>query len=77
MATHDSTRPRPPAARAPLTPMQRLGWPVKDWAAAAGIGRSTIYELISEGSIKSVKFRSKRLIITSPAEWLQSLRGAA
>ena len=55
----------------------RFGWSINDWAAAAGISRASTYELMTAGSIESVKFGAKRLITTHPKTWLDSLKGAA
>ena len=56
---------------------ERFGWSVNDWAAAAGISRASVYELLSEHSLETVKFGGKRLILTHPKSWLESLKGAA
>lgn len=54
---------------------ERYGWPVKDWAAAAGISRASVYNLLAEKKIASVKYLAKRIITTHPREFLESLRG--
>ncbi len=54
---------------------ERYGWSVNDWAAAAGISRASVYELLP--NLETVKFGGKRLILTHPKDWLQSLKGAA
>lgn len=62
----------------PSDARDRFGWPVNDWAAAVGISRASAYNLMTEGKIQSVKYLSKRLIITHPREFLASLaRGEA
>jgi hypothetical protein len=55
---------------------ERLGWPVSDWAKAAGISRASVYNLLAENKIQSVKYLSKRIITTHPREFLESLRKA-
>ena len=55
----------------------RYGWPVIDWAAAAGISRASTWNLIKENRVESVKFLSRRIITTHPKDFLLSLRGAA
>lgn len=58
-------------------PTNRYGWPVIDWAAAAGISRASTWNLIKENRVESVKFLSRRLVLTHPKDFLLSLRGAA
>lgn len=55
----------------------KAGWRVNEWAAAAGVSRSTTYELIDERRITSVKLGAARIITTSPAAFLASLAEAA
>lgn len=57
--------------------IDRFGWSVNDWAAAAGISRASVYELMTAKRIETVKFGGKRLVITHPRAWLESLKGAA
>lgn len=56
---------------------ERYGWPVNDWAKAAGISRASVYNLLAENKLESVKYLSKRIITTHPREFLDSLKGAA
>jgi excisionase family DNA binding protein len=41
---------------------------VEETAAALNIGRSTVFELLKEGSIRSVKIRSATRILSSEVE---------
>jgi hypothetical protein len=65
--------PVAPSAPAPV----KAGWRVKPWAFEAGISVSSVYELLAAGRIDSVKFGGARIILTSPATFLASLRRAA
>lgn len=56
---------------------ERFGWPVNDWAKAAGISRASVYNLLTEKKLDSVKYLNKRLIVTHPREFLESLRAVA
>ncbi|NQW11055.1 MAG: hypothetical protein HQ481_14400 [Alphaproteobacteria bacterium] len=56
---------------------ERYGWSVNDWSAAAGISRSSTYELITSGDLETAKFGNRRIISTHPREWIESLKGAA
>lgn len=56
---------------------EKLGWSCKDWQHATGISHSSVYELLKANKLDSVKFLGKRLILTSPRDFLESLRGAA
>lgn len=55
----------------------QLGWPVKDWEAATSLSHTTVYSLLKSGRIDSVKLGSKRLILTSPSDFLASLKKGA
>lgn len=57
--------------------VDKFGWSVNNWSAAADVSRSSTYELIADNKIKSVKFGGKRIILTHPREFLESLAGAA
>ena len=68
------TRGTAPAAESlAVISADRYGWPVKDWAFAVGISRSTAWNLLKEGRISSVSIGVKRIITTHPAEYLESL----
>jgi hypothetical protein len=56
---------------------QKFGWKVTEWSNAVGCSRSRTYELIAEQRIDSIKLGSSRLIVTHPADFLASLKGAA
>lgn len=51
----------------------RVAWTVKEWGSATRLGKTKIYELIKEKQIRSVKSGVKRLITTSPGEYLNGL----
>lgn len=55
--------------------IERYGWPVNDWAKATGISRASVYNLLAEDRIQSVKYLNKRLITTHPRDFLASLAG--
>ena len=57
--------------------VERYGWSINDWSRAAGISRSSIYELIAEQKVETTKFGGKRIILTHPRDWLRSLSEAA
>lgn len=48
--------------------MTRLLHPIPDAAVVLGIGRSTLYELISAGQIKTVKIGRRTLIAQDELE---------
>lgn len=52
---------------------EKFGWRVPEWSAATGISRSSVYELMKEKAVQSVKFGGARIIVTPPATWLASL----
>jgi excisionase family DNA binding protein len=56
---------------------EKAGWRVNEWAASAGISRSSVYELIADNRIASVRFGGARIITTAPQVFLASLVGKA
>ncbi len=48
------------------------GWSNK-WAAA-GIRSLSIYDLVEENAIESIKYRGTRLMLTCPRVWFDSLK---
>ncbi len=48
----------------------RLAYPIKEAAALAGVGRSTILRLAAEGKLRSIRIAGRRLI---PADALRDL----
>lgn len=63
------------AAEGSLLPMKPLTVTVKRARQITGLGNTTIYEMIGDGSIESVKVRGKRLIIFASLERLVSVSG--
>lgn len=51
----------------------KCGWRVSEWAAAVGLCRASVYNLLSAKTIRSVKSGSARIITTAPADYLASL----
>jgi hypothetical protein len=47
------------------------------WCADTDLSPAYCYELIAAGTVESVKIGGKRLITTSPREFVESLRGEA
>jgi len=44
---------------------------IHDFCVATRLGRTMVQKLINEGQIRSVKIGSRRLIVDTPAEFLQ------
>lgn len=57
--------------------IDRIGWPVNEWAYAAGMSRASAWGLIKQRKIESVKFGVKRLIVTHPRDFLAGLAASA
>jgi excisionase family DNA binding protein len=51
-------------------PLARIGYRVNDFCAVTGIGRTSLYELIRDGKIKTVRIAGRRIIPASEAERL-------
>jgi excisionase family DNA binding protein len=47
---------------ATVAPIERRALRINDAAAAYGVGRSTIYKLIGEGKLATVKVAGRRLV---------------
>ena len=48
----------------------RLTWSVPETLLQLGIGRTTLYSLISEGRLEAIKIGRRRLIVASSAQAL-------
>lgn len=57
--------------------IERYGWSVGDWAKAAGVSTTTVYCLLQDGRLDTVKYSRKRIILTHPKAWLDSLKTAS
>ncbi len=55
---------------------EKVGWRPREWGDAVGLCRATVYNLMNESKIASVKSGSARIIITAPAAYLASLTDA-
>jgi hypothetical protein len=49
------------------------GWSIEDWSRATSIGRTKTLELIRNGTIRSVTFGRRRILLTDPSDFLASL----
>lgn len=56
---------------------EKVTWTVKGWCEAVELSSAYAYELMGAGIIKSVKIGGKRLITTSPRDFIASLQDAA
>jgi len=57
----------------PPIPVTRVAWSVKDWAAAVSVSRVTVHRLIKADIIRSKLMGRKRLILTTPEEYVAGL----
>lgn len=51
----------------------KVGWSVEQWSHDTSICRASVWTLISSQKIKSVKHGARRIILTTPDEYLTSL----
>lgn len=52
---------------------EQVAWGVRSWAASTDLSPAFVYELLAAGKLDSVKVGGKRLILTSPRDFLASL----
>lgn len=55
--------------------VQKAGFSVTEFCFGAGIGRSKAYDLMKENRIRFVTVGRRRIITTSPADFLAGLAG--
>jgi len=51
----------------------KVGWRINECAGDVGICRASVYNLMTRGRLRSVKSGASRIILTSPAEYVESL----
>ena len=51
----------------------KVGWRINEWAGDVGICRASVYNLMTRGRLRVVKSGASRIILTSPAEYVESL----
>lgn len=51
----------------------QVAWSIKNFCAAVDISPAYAYELLAAGKIRAVKVGGKRLITTSPRDFIASL----
>jgi excisionase family DNA binding protein len=49
-------------------PLKRLGYRVNDFVAITGISRSTFYDLLKDGKIKTIRIGGRRIVPAIEAE---------
>ncbi len=59
----------PPAAPPVAAPAEKLTYSIREAAGALGVGRSTLYKALSEGTLSALKLGNRTLI---PAETLRT-----
>lgn len=47
-----------------------VAWGLRDWCRATSLSKAFVYELIAAGKVESVRVGGKRLITTSPREFV-------
>lgn len=63
--------------KATAQPSTKAGWRIDEWLRDTGIqSRTTVYALANRGLIEMVKIGRKRLITTSPSEFIARVRHA-
>jgi hypothetical protein len=62
-----------PTSPTSTVPVGKVGWRVIEWGDAVGLSRASVFELLADRKIDSVKHGSARIITTSPADFLATL----
>jgi hypothetical protein len=52
----------------------KAGWRINEFAAATGLSRNGVYNLLNAKILQSVKVGDARIILTSPQEFLEKQR---
>jgi hypothetical protein len=52
---------------------EKVAWRVKEWAASVGLGQTKVFALIRDNRIRAAMIDGRRLILTSPADFVKSL----
>ena len=55
------------------TTPERAAWSIKDWAFAVGCSRVHVHRLIQKGVLKTRLMGTRRLILTTPQEFVECL----
>ena len=55
--------------------VHKVGYTIPEWCHAVGLGRSKLYLLIADGTVQSVTVGRRRIITTTPADFLAALAG--
>jgi excisionase family DNA binding protein len=63
------------AAREPARPNEPLAYRMNEFCRLVGLGRTTVYGLIADGTLPDVKIRGRRLIPRDAALALLSKNG--
>jgi hypothetical protein len=63
--------------RLPIPEDNKVAWGINEWARAIGVSRSYVTSLISSRRVQSVKLGYKRLITTSPSDFVSRLPAEA
>jgi len=56
-----------------VNPQNKVGWRVREWRGALGLGHTKTAELVKNRDVDSVMVGSARIITTSPREYLDRL----
>jgi len=57
------------------TASDRRAYRIKDFCTAYGLSRTTVYKLIADGTLKTVRIGGRRLVPVDAAEALLSIGG--
>ncbi len=57
-----------PRAPSEPVPLKRIGYRVNDFCLVTGIGRTSLYDLINSGKIRTVRIAGRRIIPAGEAE---------
>ena len=61
----------------PLVGIERSAWTVQGWSAEISLSVPTVWTMIKEGKLETVKIGGRRLIRISPRDYMDACAAAA
>jgi len=70
------TEARQPRRKKPAPEVERRAWSLDEWGAMYGLGRNSVYNLIAEGKLPTIKVGRRRLVtVEGDAQFRKNVQG--